>query len=176
MALVIENGSGLANAEAYSSVADCSAWASKYYGNALTGSDAGKEAAIRRAVAYMDGLRWKGASTTGRVQALAWPRSGVTDCEGLAIGANVIPAEVIFAQHVLARAEFQSPGVLSPSVTLGAVVKRERVDVIEAEYDTSRLQGTADELRPLVTMAMDKLRCLLAVAPGGLRVPDAVVV
>lgn len=176
MALVIENGTGLPNAEAYSSVADCSDWAVKYYGHSLTGSDADKEAAIRRAVAYMDGLRWKGTRTTGRVQALAWPRSGVPDCEGSTIAANSIPQEVIFAQHVLARAEFQSPGILSPSVTLGAVTKREKVDVIEVEYDTSRLQGTADELRPLVTMAMDKLRCLLAVAPGGLRVPDAVVV
>lgn len=176
MALVIENGTGLTNAEAYSSVADCSAWAVKYYGHSLTGSDADKEAAIRRAVAYMDGLKWKGTRTTGRVQALAWPRSGVTDCEGLAIGANVIPAEVIFAQHVLARAEFQSPGVLSPSVTLGAVVKRERVDVIEAEYDTSRMQGTADEMRPLITMAMDRIGCLLARKSGGPRIPDAVVV
>ncbi len=176
MALVIENGTGLPNAEAYSSVADCSAWASKYYGHALAGSEADKEAAIRRAVAYMDGLKWKGQRSTGRVQALAWPRSGVADCEGLTIGANSIPSEVIFAQHVLARAEFQSPGILSPSVNLGAVVKRERVDVIESEYDTSRMQGTVEELRPLVTMAMDRLRCLLAVAPGGLRVPDAVVV
>jgi hypothetical protein len=176
MALVIENGTGLANAEAYSSVADCSAWAVAYYGHALNGNTADKEAAIRRAVAYMDGLRWKGTRTRGRAQALAWPRSGVTDCEGSTIAASSIPAEVIFAQHVLARAEFQSPGVLSPSVTLGAVVRREKVDVIEAEYDTSRLQGTADEMRPLITMAMDRLRCLLAVAPGGLRVPDAVVV
>ena len=176
MALVIENGSGLANAEAYAGVADFSAWDVKYYGSALTGSDADKEAAIRRAVAYLDALKWKGTRATGRAQALAWPRSGVTDCEGLAIGANMIPPEVIFAQHVLARAEFQSPGVLSPSVTLGAVVKREKVDVIEAEYDTSRLQGTADELRPLVTMALDRIACLLSVKPGAPRQPWAVTV
>lgn len=176
MALIIEDGTGKADAEAYAGVADCSAWAVKYYGHALTGSDADKEAAIRRAVAYLDALKWKGARAHGRSQALAWPRSGASDCEGIAIASNVVPAEVIYAQHVLARAEFQSPGILSPSVTLGAVVKREKVDVIEQEFDTSRLQGTADELRPLVTMAMDRIACLLSVKPGAPRQPWAVTV
>ena len=176
MALVIETGAGLANAEAYASVADCSAWAVKYYGHSLTGSDADKEAAIRRAVAYLDALKWKGTRAHGRAQALAWPRSGASDCEQIEIASDAIPAEVIFAQHVLARAEFQSPGILSPSVTLGAVVKREKVDVIEQEFDTSRLQGTADELRPLVTMALDRIACLLSARPGAPRQPWAVTV
>lgn len=176
MALIVENGTNVAGADAYASVADCSAWAVKYYGHALTGSNDDKEAAIRRATAYLDGLKWKGQRTYGRSQSLAWPRDGVADCEGNAIASDEIPDELIFAQHVLARAEFQSPGILSPSVSLGAVVKREKVDVIEQEYDTSRLQGNSAELRPLVTMAMDKLQCLLAVQPGGRRIPDAVVV
>lgn len=176
MALIIEDGTNVAGADAYASVADCSAWAVNYYGQALTGIPTDKEAAIRRAVAYMNGLKWKGARTFGRDQSLAWPRQDVTDCEGLSIASNAIPAEIIFAQHVLARVEFQSPGALSPSVSLGAVVKREKVDVIEQEFDTSRLQGNIDELRPLVTMALDKIGCLLAVQPGGRHMPWAVVV
>lgn len=176
MALIIEDGTNVGGADAYASVADCSAWAVLYYGAALSGSNADKEAAIRRAVAYLDGLRWKGARTHGRDQSLAWPRDGVTDCEGLSIASDEIPDEVIFAQHVLARVEFQSPGALSPSLNLGAVVKREKVDVIEVEYDTARMQGNAAELRQIVTMAMDKIACLLAVQPGGRRIPDAVVV
>lgn len=176
MALTVEDGTNVAGADAYSSVADCSAWAIKYYGHALTGSPDDKEAAIRRAVAYLDGLKWKGTRTHGRGQSLAWPRGGVTDCEGLTIASDEIPDELIFAQHVLARIEFQSPGALSPSLNLGAVVKREKVDVIEVEYDTARMQGNADELRQIVTMAMDKIKCLLAVQPGGRRIPDAVVV
>ena len=176
MALIIEDGTGVSGADAYASVTACSAWAVDYFGHSLTGSTADKEAAIRRAVAYMDGLKWKGKRTYGRSQSLAWPREGVTDCEGLDIADDEIPDEVIFAQHVLARAEFQSPGVLSPSGALAQVVKREKVDVIEQEYDTSRLQGSIEELRPIVTMAMDKLRCFLTVQPGGQRMPWAVVV
>lgn len=176
MALIVEDGSNVPGADCYADVAACSAWAVLYYGSALTGSNADKEAAIRRATAYLDGLKWKGQRTYGRSQSIAWPRDGVTDCEGNAIASNTIPPELIFAQHVLARAEFQSPGILSPSVSLGAVVKRERVDVIEQEFDTSRLQGNIDELRPLVTMALDKIGCLLAVQPGGRHMPWAVVV
>lgn len=176
MALIIENGTGVAGAEAYADVADCSAWAVLFYGHSLTGNTADKEAAIRRAVAYMDGLAWKGTRTFGRGQSLAWPRTGSTDCEGLSIGANTIPPEVIYAQHVFARAEFQSPGILAPSVNLGAVVRREKVDVIEQEFDTSRMQGTVDELRPLLTMALDKIGCLLASKPGERGAPWAVAV
>lgn len=176
MALIIENGTGVAGAEAYADVTACSDWAVLFYGHALTGSNPGKEAAIRRAVAYMDGLAWKGARTFGRGQSLAWPRKDVIDCEGLSIGANDIPSEVIYAQHVFARAEFQSPGILSPSVNLGAVVRREKVDVIEQEFDTSRMQGTVDELRPLLTMAIDRIGCLLASKPGDRSTPWAVAV
>jgi len=176
MALIIETGTNVAGADAYSSVADCSAWAVAYYGSALNGDTADKEAAIRRAVTYLDSLKWKGTRTYGRDQSLAWPRSGVTDCEGSAIASDEIPSELIFAQHVLARVEFQDEGALSPSVNLSGVVKREKVDVIEVEYDTARMQGNADELRQIVTMAMDKIACLLAVQPGGRRIPDAVVV
>ena len=176
MALIVETGANIPGADCYANVTACSAWAEAYFGHALTGSTADKEASIRRATAYLDGLKWKGVRTYGRGQSLAWPRTGVKDCEGISIADNVIPAELIFAQHVLARAEFQSPGILAPSVNLGGVNKREKVDVIEVEYDTSRLQGNTDELRQIVTMAMDKLRCLLSVQPGGQRMPWAVVV
>lgn len=176
MALIIEDGTNVAGADAYASVADCSAWADEYWDGSLSGSTSKKEAAIRRAVTYLNGLKWKGKRTYGRDQSLAWPRSGVTDCEGISIASDEIPAELIFAQHVLARVEFQKPGALSPSVNLSEVVKREKVDVIEVEYDTSRMQGNADALRKIVTMAMDEIACLLAVQPGGQRIPDAVVV
>lgn len=176
MALIIEDGTNVAGADAYASVTDCSAWADEYWDGSLSGSTSKKEAAIRRAVTYLDGLKWKGQRTYGRDQSLAWPREGVTDCEGSAIASDEIPDELIFAQHVLARVEFQKPGALSPSVNLSNVVKREKVDVIEVEYDTARMQGNADELRQIVTMAMDKIACLLAVQPGGRRIPDAVVV
>jgi len=175
MALIIEDGTGVAGADAYSDVASCSAYATAYYGAALTGSPADKEAAIRRATAYLNGLAWKGTRTLGRAQSLAWPRTGVVDCEGLSIGDAEIPLDLIYAQHELARAEFQSPGILTPAVSkANATVVREKVDVLEVEYDTDNLTGSIDEVRPIVTAAMDRLKCYLSAS--GRVLPAAMVV
>ena len=176
MALIIENGTGVAGAEAWADVTACSAWAVLFYGQSLTGSTADKEAAIRRAVAYMNTLVYKGTRTFGRGQTLSWPRTGVTDCEGLAVGANEIPPEIITAQHILSRAEFVAPGILSPQGSASTLVKREKVDVIEVEYDVSSRVGSVDDIRTIVTAAIDALKCFLAVQPGARRMPDAVVV
>jgi hypothetical protein len=171
MALIIEDGTGVAGADAYSDVAACSAYATAYYGAALTGSPTDKEAAIRRATAYLNGLAWKGNRTLGRAQSLAWPRTGVTDCEGLSIGSNEIPADLIAAQHELARAEFQSAGVLTPSLSKStATVASEKVDVIQITYDTDNLTGSIDDARVIVTAAMDKLKCYLTSPVGAVRI------
>jgi len=52
----------------------------------------------------------------------------------------------------------------------------EVVDVIEVEYDTSNRIGSVDDIRTIVTAAVDALKCFLAVQPGARRMPDAVVV
>ena len=171
MALIIENGTGVAGADAYSDVAACSAYATAYYGASLNGSPADKEAAIRRATAYLNGLAWKGTRTLGRSQSLAWPRTGVVDCEGLPIGDMEIPTDLINAQHELARAEFTSPGVLSPSLSKStAIVSSEKVDVIAITYDTDNLTGSIDDARVIVTAAMDRLKCYLSSPVGAYRI------
>lgn len=174
MALIVETGTGAANSQAYANAASYVTWATAYYGAAPAASTAEIEGAILRSVGYMNTLKWSGSRTNGRSQSLALPRSGMSDCEGNAIASNEIPVEAIQAQHILTNAELNSPGILSPSGGL-AVVKRENVDVIEVEYDTSRMQGTTDDLRQYVTGALDLLRCFIT-APGGPRIPWAVVV
>ncbi len=174
MALIIETGTGAADSQAYASAAAYVAWATAYYGAAPTASTAEIEGAILRSMGYLNTLKWRGAKANGRAQALAWPRSGMADCEGNAIASNEITAELIQSQHILTHAELASPGILSPTGGIG-VVKREKVDVIEVEYDTARMQGTIDDLRQYVTGALDLLRCFAAL-PGGPRQPWAVVV
>ena len=116
MTLIIETGTGAANAEAYADAAAFVAWATAFDGAAPSGATTAIEAAIRRAVAYLDALRWVGQKTFGRVQARAWPRAWVTDRDGWDISANVVPVEVIEAQHMLTQAELASPGCLAPQV------------------------------------------------------------
>lgn len=174
MALIIEDGTGKADAEAYADAAAYTAWHTAYYSAAPTETTAVIEGGIRRAVIYLQTLSWNGRRANGRSQALAWPRSGVTDCEGNAIADDEIPAELIQAQHILTRAELASPGILAPSGSAIGGIKREKVDVIEVEYDTSRGTGTIDDLRVYVLGALDLLKCF-ASTPGG-RKPWAVAV
>lgn len=159
MALVIEDGSGVAGAEAYASVADCSAWAEKYYEQALARSTAEKEAAIRRAVGYLNGLSWLGHKTHGRDQALAWPRAWMTDADGYAIPADEVPVEVIEAQHILARAELQEPGCLAPNFT--ATKQKTLIGVKGITWQASGAGASAQSSRTLALDALDRLKGLI---------------
>jgi hypothetical protein len=133
MPLIIENGSGVAGADSYVTVAECEAYAIAYYGASLAGSPASKEAALRRAYAYMMGLPWK-------------------DSAGYPVFGGAIPQAVKNAQHEFARAEFQSVGILSPQGTLrDSVVNMEKVDVIQVGYDTARLQPGIEALQTVVS-------------------------
>lgn len=111
MALIVENGSGLANAEAYRSVADhkayCDAMGFSYAGK----SDPQLEQAARRATAAMTQryrMRWAGQRVS-LAQALDWPRAlvPVKDAPtGYGAGevyypSNVVPREVGDAQSEL---------------------------------------------------------------------------
>jgi hypothetical protein len=160
MALIIEDGSGVPNAESYQTVAQCEAFAIKFFGASLTGSATNKEAALRRASKFMDSLPWKGTRTNGRDQGLAWPRAGVTDAEGNEIADDEIPQEVKDALHIFARAEFIEPNSLSPIVVRNEGIKRERVGPLETEYaDPSK---RIEAFRPIVTQALDMVEGLLA--------------
>jgi len=109
MALVVETGSGMANAESYASVAEADAYhvahsASAVWSAALT---ADKERCLRLATQYLDiryGLRWVGLRAN-LAQALDWPRSsardvdssilgGISDCEGFVLPSTQIPPAV----------------------------------------------------------------------------------
>jgi len=170
MALTVETGAGVTGADSYATLQACIDYAVAMYGASLAGNTADKEAAIRRAFAYMSTLHWKGSRTHARAQGGAWPRSGASDGDGNNIGSGEIPSEVIAAQHEFARAEFLSSGILTPTSTKAAAnVTMEKVDVIQVQYDTDNLSGTIEDVRPIVTAAMDKIKGFLASDPTGAR-------
>ena len=101
------------------------------------------------------------------LQGLAWPRSGVVDCNGDTIPDDEVPVEVQQATFLAALAEYALPGVLTPTVTPGKQVKRVKVDVIEQEFMTPVDQGDTDTdpaktLRPVLTAIRDLLKCIAA--------------
>ena len=164
MSLTVETGAIVAGAESYVTVAEATTYHGNR-GNALwAGTDAVKEAALRKAAAYLDGRyrnRWKGRRVQPVVQPMEWPRGGV--CVGsngiipsgsasydigmsgeIFISFNSIPQRLKSAQCELAVKALD--GDLAGDTVTG--VKREKVDVIETEYftaDSGREQYNAVE-------------------------------
>lgn len=159
MALVVETGAGLGNAEAYADASAYVAWATAYNGAAPTATTAEIEAAIRRAVAYMNGLNWIGIPAQGRLQSLSWPRGFAVDRDGYGIGGDVVPREVIEAQHMFTAAEIATPNALSPSI----VTKDQKVLVEVKGIRWQPLAGgaSAEAARVIVLAAMDRLKGLI---------------
>lgn len=128
MALIVEDGTGKADAEAYISVADADAYFAAR-GNAawaaLTPEQ--KEQSLRLGADYMGavyGPRWCGERTT-TTQALDWPRTGACG-----IASDVVPVAVQRANAELAVRS--SAGVLLADA--GAQVKSKTVGPISVTY------------------------------------------
>lgn len=148
MALEVEDGTGKANAESYISVADADTYFSnRGYTLWATLMEAEKEQALRRSTDYMlqvYRLKWKGTRVTG-TQSLDWPRNWVlrddyefaTQNGAQVIGArqyypaDEVPTEV---KNACAELAFKAAGGdLAPDIAQRVV--REKVDVLEVEYD-----------------------------------------
>lgn len=140
MALVVEDGTGLPNAEAYISVTNADAYLLAR-GNAAWSAltTEAKEQALRNGADYMIGVygsRWKGARKTAE-QALDWPRTGVV-ANGFDVADDTVPAAVARANAELAvRA---SAGELLGDQ--GAQVKQETVGPISVTYADGARQAT----------------------------------
>lgn len=74
MTIIVEDGTGKADAETYVSVSVADAYHTAMGNTAWTGTDAAKEVALRRAAQYIDNrYRFRGERKTA-TQALEWPR------------------------------------------------------------------------------------------------------
>ena len=162
MALIVEDGTGKPDAEAYISVADADAYFTAR-GNATWAAlpdDSAKEAALRLGADYMEGAygqRWKGCRIS-QTQALSWPRDGVC-VDGYDLPDDEVPVAVARANAELAvRA---SAGSLLEDQ--GAQVKSEQVGPIAVTY----ADGARQSVRYSAVDAM--VASLLAYGPG--RIP-----
>jgi hypothetical protein len=144
MALTVETGAGLTDADAYCSLEFADAYLAAR-GETLWATDtteSQREQAIRRATDYMQQVyryRWAGYRKT-QDQSLDWPRYEVPRLDvpssygyGLLPAFypdNTVPAEVQRACAYLALKA--AAGELAPDVA--RVTTREKIDVIEVEY------------------------------------------
>lgn len=130
MPLIVEDGSGVAGANSYVSVADAQAWVAAR-GLTFTGADSVVEQRLLTAMDLVESYRaqYQG-SKTDSAQALQWPRTGVY-VDGAALAEDAIPKELVGALVQLAY-DSQSED-LQPNVGQ-QLTAREKIDVIEVQY------------------------------------------
>jgi hypothetical protein len=189
MALVVETGAGLPNAESYVSVADFKTYADgRGLDYTVANTDDLVEQALRRATAYVDTYRnrFSGYRTNRRAQALEWPRIGayyyVPD-NGRSIGfiyptdrddqlgsqgydyipANVVPPEVIQATCEAAVREAAAPGSMQPDLERGGAIQELQAGSVRIVYAAN---ASAQTTTQIIDSILDAL--LMANANGGL--------
>lgn len=136
MALIVETGTGMADAEAYVSVAEVLAYALTR-GLAFDQATSMQEAAIVRATAYIDaryGARFPGSKLKSRDQSLRWPRWDALDAEGVLIKSDEVPVEIKNATCEAAVRELALPGVLQPDYERGGQIKSLQAGSVQVVY------------------------------------------
>jgi len=155
MALVIEDGSGKADAQSYASEAELAAYAQER-GITVAGTDT---ELLIQAMDYIETKNFIGDKNT-KEQALQWPRiNAITD--GFYIDTDEIPLSLIDSQIEVA---LSIDGGVNPMSSETRETKKERVGEIEVEY--------MDGARPstYLTAAETKLKKLIRSRKGSIRV------
>lgn len=130
--LIIEDGSGVANANSYATLAQTRQFATDR-GISLPSVDDEIAAMLIKAVDYLESVecKYQGARTSIG-QSLAWPRKNVT-LNGVAFPANVIPKNLVNAQIQCAIA-INAGFDLLPNYGAEDMIVKEKTGPIETEY------------------------------------------
>ena len=131
MTIIVEDGSNVANANSYVSVSDLESFAA-LRGYTLPATTAEKEVLLIKGSDYTESFRAKyQGQKTYSDQSLQWPREPVI-IDGYQIGSTSIPSDLKNAQMQAAIEVSLSGGDIQPNT--GKNIKKEKVDVIEVEY------------------------------------------
>lgn len=144
MALTLEDGTSVADAQSFGTLAEFKTFVEGFFGSAPTGSDALLEASLWRSFAYMGGLDWKSG---------LWPTFG-----------GSIPTRIKQAQFCFARAEALSAGILTPQTNLSA----QKVLTKAGDLGWTPTTGPAEveKSRTIVTVGFDFLKGYLVDDPS----------
>jgi hypothetical protein len=126
MAIIVEDGTIVANADSYVSVADYEAWADA---RGIEYDSSVIESQILRAMDYIETLRFIGQKST-KAQQLQFPRVGVV-VDGFELDYNEIPQQLKKAVFESVKAESEG---LSQLANIERRTLREKVGEIEVQY------------------------------------------
>jgi len=107
MALIVEDGTGMIDADSYMSLVEAADYHTKYTIGTewASATDANRERALRQASRYIDdvyGARFRGTKVR-RDQSLEWPRFSAVDRDGWVISSSTVPPAAKYATAELAR-------------------------------------------------------------------------
>ena len=170
MALIVEDGTGLPDANAFITQEWCRGyWTDRE--KAFRGStDEQIQAAIIRATQFIsEGYAWKGYRTKRRPpestkQALTWPRFDASDEEGNTVEFDAIPLEIRQATAEAAHYELDNPGGLQPHFVAHQKVSKLRAGSVEVDYDAR--SGRAAGARPVLLLVEDLVSRFVAGGSG----------
>ena len=140
--LVVEDGTGVAGANAYISVDFADAYHLDRFNSDWAGSADRKSSAILQATAYLDRVYIYQGLRTHTDQVLEWPRVRVLDDDCDELPREDIPSLVEQATAEAALAILCNGDPTKSFVESEARTRRERVGVIEAEFEFDGTEGT----------------------------------
>ena len=156
MALVVETGAGLADADSFISLFDARAFAAKY-GVTLPVDDAAAEVALRQGCQYVE-LQQKcfSGSRLTSTQALSWPRTGATNVYGVEYADGDMPVQLGYSQ-VYAAAEYAAGKDVRASDDGLSVASKEVTGAVAVSYFNNGKTGKAIT----ITKSLDALAPLM---------------
>ena len=159
MALVVETGVGLADADSFISLEGARAFAAKF-GITLPADDTAAEVALRQGCQYVE-LQQKcfSGSRLTTTQALSWPRTGATNVYGVEYADGDMPAQLGYAQ-VYAAAEYAAGTDVRATDDGKSIASEEVTGAVAVSYFNNGKTGGA----VVITRAMDALSPLLVVS------------
>lgn len=135
MALTVETGAIVANADSYVSMADADTYFTNHGSPAewTDATDAVKESALRYATQWIDAtFSWRG-EVVSNDQVLDWPRAGVYDDEDRYVDSDSVPRLLRDATCEAALEHIRD--ALNVGKDRGGMVKRQRVEgAVEIEF------------------------------------------
>jgi hypothetical protein len=152
VALVIEDGTGVANANSYATLEQLRAYATAR-GVTLSAVDATLEPLAIKSIDYLESVRdkFKGDKLT-RAQALQWPRANV-EIDGFEVAENEIPIELLNAQCACVM-ELHAGKDLLPTSD-GRILIRDKTGPLEQEWQSGT--GSTSDSFPKVDALLQPL-------------------
>ena len=162
MALVVEDGTGKADADSFISLVDARAFAAKY-GITLPADDTAAEVALRQGCQYVE-LQQKcfSGSRLTTTQALSWPRTGATNVYGVEYADGDMPVQLGYSQ-VYAAAEYAAGKDVRASDDGLSVASKEVTGAVAVSYFNNGKTGKAIT----ITKSLDALAPLMVSCNSG---------